>query len=693
MVSKIYFVVFLVAVFFGVFSHTGNAAVETCGDLGLQTIASDCRVDTCANQQGCYCDVAPHTHLCCADPLNITAGSKCYDKSTGSIVGSLSVTPPDATIVVPEEEKKVFFKPQFTLPGSKFIAGQNIEITGSTIGEWISAFYVFFVGIAGILSTVMIMWGGYQYVTSFGSQTQLTKAKEQIESSIIGLVLSLGAYIILVTINPALVNFKNLSIKYVSTIEQGFPGENVLSGDEFLSGSWKFFDAVEWNGGNVSAYDALITEIASGKVDRDVVKAIMLIESSGDPNAKSGLGACGLMQVMPATAGVADCTPLYDPRTNITAGVAFLQFIFSDTCPNATQKDPCPKGPVCVEGNLMYVAAAYNGGRGANKCSSERAATEEDPVAREGCPGETWWQCVKNPKYAPTREYVQWFQQALDKIKHDPTFAWTTTSGGPQTSTGIQCLCTTCNQSAGADCPQVSCQSCDASQCQWTAGGSCDQVAKGPSGSSALGFCSGGCVLNGECYTTGMCHPQATSGEFCNRGTWTPHCGNGVCDCGENTSACAEDCPSSSTSSGTCNNNFLDAGETCDYLNMGTATCASMGFYCGSLSCNASCSGFNTTQCTSGSCGDGIIQCQEQCEQASQCTGTQLPYGACTVPSCTSCTCGGTVNCTGTLAGCARVGAQPGSDYCRFCNPSTDTVTNCGESPVIESQPVGPPAA
>lgn len=50
--------------------------------------------------------------------------------------------------------------------------------------------------------------------------------------------------------------------------------------------------------------------------------------------------------------------------------------------------------------------------------------------------------------------------------------------------------------------------------------------------------------------------------------------------------------------SAVCSNNIVDAGEQCDGLALGGATCVSQGFSSGSLSCNSNCT-FNTSSCVS----------------------------------------------------------------------------------------------
>jgi soluble lytic murein transglycosylase-like protein len=92
-------------------------------------------------------------------------------------------------------------------------------------------------------------------------------------------------------------------------------------------------------------------------VDRALVYALMRHESRFNPNAESGQGACGLMQLMPATADLMDdgaiadrCTGrLMDPAINIALGQKYVRHL-------TTQKR--------IGDNLVLLLAAYNGGPG-----------------------------------------------------------------------------------------------------------------------------------------------------------------------------------------------------------------------------------------------------------------------------------------------------------------------------------------
>jgi soluble lytic murein transglycosylase-like protein len=80
-----------------------------------------------------------------------------------------------------------------------------------------------------------------------------------------------------------------------------------------------------------------------------LIHAVIQIESSYNPQATSKMKARGLMQVMPATArslGIRDSRSLYDPKVNINAGSAYLQYLMR------------------LHDTVDEVLAAYNAGTG-----------------------------------------------------------------------------------------------------------------------------------------------------------------------------------------------------------------------------------------------------------------------------------------------------------------------------------------
>ena len=68
-------------------------------------------------------------------------------------------------------------------------------------------------------------------------------------------------------------------------------------------------------------FDPIIRKMAAEKgVDEALVRAVIQVESGYQPRARSGKGAMGLMQVMPATGRRYGISNLYDPSANIRAG-------------------------------------------------------------------------------------------------------------------------------------------------------------------------------------------------------------------------------------------------------------------------------------------------------------------------------------------------------------------------------------
>lgn len=111
---------------------------------------------------------------------------------------------------------------------------------------------------------------------------------------------------------------------------------------------------------------AAISEARRQGVDYRLVLAVMEAESNGDPRALSPVGARGLMQVMPDTGrglGVADARALFDPATNLRAGVRYLKGLWDEftdmTFAQLGSIDPFTSAEV------QKAVAAYNAGPGA----------------------------------------------------------------------------------------------------------------------------------------------------------------------------------------------------------------------------------------------------------------------------------------------------------------------------------------
>jgi len=105
---------------------------------------------------------------------------------------------------------QIKFNPQVSIPNSNFThsdtPGSGITIQPTSIGEYIRSIYRYAIGIVGILATVVLMFGGFRWLTAGGNASTISEAQEWIKAALTGLVLTFSAYLILATVNPALIN-------------------------------------------------------------------------------------------------------------------------------------------------------------------------------------------------------------------------------------------------------------------------------------------------------------------------------------------------------------------------------------------------------------------------------------------------------------------------------------------------------
>ena len=96
------------------------------------------------------------------------------------------------------------------LPPGKTVA--SIALGGmrtfSNVGDYIKKAFQIAISVAGILAAVVIIIAGAQWTASGGNSEAIGSAKKSIAGAAIGLMLAMGSYLILNTINPALINLR-----------------------------------------------------------------------------------------------------------------------------------------------------------------------------------------------------------------------------------------------------------------------------------------------------------------------------------------------------------------------------------------------------------------------------------------------------------------------------------------------------
>lgn len=172
-------------------AKSSNPQVKTldCESLG-EADKGQCRAIT----EG-VCSKKPADEPSYSAPSNLSESRA--DASTGSL------TPPKLGIQI---------------PGLQFateLVAQGGYLQIPFIAQYIDAIYTYMIGIAAVAAAIMIVYGGFLYIVG-SSGVQVQQGKTVIVDAVIGLLLVLGAYTILETINPAAINLNTLSVKYIT---------------------------------------------------------------------------------------------------------------------------------------------------------------------------------------------------------------------------------------------------------------------------------------------------------------------------------------------------------------------------------------------------------------------------------------------------------------------------------------------
>ena len=272
--------------------------------------------------------------------------------------------------------------------------------SGSDFPAYLQGLYNFAFLAIPLCALFMISVGGFMYLTSGGNTSQMGTAKEIIFDSIIGIFIAFLAWLFLYVINPDLVNI-NIGLNQLSTNPTPTgPGTVVPPNGNY---PWptgpQAGSGVTCNGGAITRtfnassacldryQSAINTASSTYGVDKNIIRAIIYQESNGNPGAASGVGAVGLMQILPTTAQAIGCKSDWasNPESNIDCGTKYL-------------KQGQSAGMSSYD---LY--AGYNGGYG-------QAATG----ASSDCPGLKRWQCsfdkadktVCNTGYLESRNYA-----------------------------------------------------------------------------------------------------------------------------------------------------------------------------------------------------------------------------------------------------------------------------------------------
>ncbi|MFZ5639451.1 MAG: lytic transglycosylase domain-containing protein [Bacillota bacterium] len=122
---------------------------------------------------------------------------------------------------------------------------------------------------------------------------------------------------------------------------------SVLPPGKTLSGGHSSVDS-NYSANYGADFQNLIAQAAKKyDLNQDLLEAVIKVESNYNPQARSGAGAMGLMQLMPGTAKELGVDNPYDPAQNIDGGAKYLRKMMDQ-----------------FNGDVRLALAAYNAGPG-----------------------------------------------------------------------------------------------------------------------------------------------------------------------------------------------------------------------------------------------------------------------------------------------------------------------------------------
>lgn len=103
------------------------------------------------------------------------------------------------------------------------------------IGDFIQFMYRYGIWVVGLLAILMIVFAGFERLTSGGNPDRIQSSNKRIGGALVGVLLAVGSFVILRTINPALVNLRLPQVWMVNPIRlsspfcSGLPDNTVLA--------------------------------------------------------------------------------------------------------------------------------------------------------------------------------------------------------------------------------------------------------------------------------------------------------------------------------------------------------------------------------------------------------------------------------------------------------------------------------
>ncbi len=132
---------------------------------------------------------------------------------------SPATTPAAAATPDPPPFQSITPQVSVSVPGLHFGQAQvqDANISVPFLSDYIKAWYRFLIPVSFLVAVIMIVVGGFYYlIGATGGDTK--KGMEYIRNAVLGVVLVMGAYTILQTINPETLNLDALQLPYIANV-------------------------------------------------------------------------------------------------------------------------------------------------------------------------------------------------------------------------------------------------------------------------------------------------------------------------------------------------------------------------------------------------------------------------------------------------------------------------------------------
>jgi hypothetical protein len=166
----------------------------------LPTSAADVKIpQDCWTQEQCVGQAGNETAKYFFKPGDSAFQTYCGGGSGSSSYGKCYVTPEKVELSVPIPD----------------VTGGATLTTVTQFPDYLKKIYTFFVWAIAIVAVAYLGFGGYEWIAAAGSAEQIGKAKDTIQGAIMGLLLALGSWVLLNTINSRLVEFDYIRVERI----------------------------------------------------------------------------------------------------------------------------------------------------------------------------------------------------------------------------------------------------------------------------------------------------------------------------------------------------------------------------------------------------------------------------------------------------------------------------------------------